>query len=541
MFLCVLLALLVSGASSVEVFISQKLGVDNSSCLQSNGSIPCGSLRYALQILNDVHFGEETIFKFAIQDKNYDLRNHIEILQPRKDRQMFITSAVKDSFTVIRCASESSGIIMGSQTRTGCPNSTYNVHVSNIEFQNFSPNSAAVVMIWNSDKIYFTNCVFRNNDRSGINAFDSGVTIERCVFTNNTSNVQKIVDMDSRFTPDSVSIAGGAAFVFEYAVGLSLVVKNTNFTTNSAKVDHAENFIPVASFSLLPGLNLIGGGLLVAFMKEARSCRAVVEETTFDRNEATFGGGLFYGSTHFSQDNKMEVRRCSFVKNRASQAGGGVSVSVSGAISGAEFRVTHCVISDNWSRRGGGLNVFLMNYLVSITQSLIQFNNVTFDGNSGRASAAVRLDSALPVGYSINAIPEFIDCTIQHHCATYNTYTSPFTSQRVNAKFTGRNIFVENHGAGALEYLQGRIHVNGSLEFIRNSGSHGGAVLLSSSQIILYPGSKLSFVKNYASGVGGAIVVLTSSKYEFIHEYNPDCFVRYSEDKTKPSKWKVRE
>ena len=107
---------------------------------------------------------------------------------------------------------------------------------------------------------------------------------------------------------------------------------------------------------------------------------------------------------------------------------------------------------------------------------------------------------------------QIIDCTIKHHCATYNTYTSPLTSQSENAKFTGRNIFMENHGAGAMEYLQGRIHVNGSLEFIRNSGPVGGAVLLSSSQIILYPGSGLRFFKNYASGVGGAIVVLTSWK-----------------------------
>ncbi|KAJ7323735.1 hypothetical protein OS493_030857 [Desmophyllum pertusum] len=55
---------------------------------------------------------------------------------------------------------------------------------------------------------------------------------------------------------------------------------------------------------------------------------------------------------------------------------------------------------------------------------------------------------------------------------------------------------------------------------------------------MLYPDSELIFVNNYASGVGGAIVVLTRSKYEFIHEYNPDCFVTYSEEKTKPSEWK---
>lgn len=538
MFLCVLLTLFLSGASSVEVLISQKLGVDNSSCFQSNGSIPCGSIRYALQILNDVHFGGEKDFKFSIQDRHYDLQDRIQFLQPRQDRRIYITSA-KNSFTVIRCASDSSGIVMGSKT-SSYANSTYNVHVSNIEFQHFTPSSAAVVMIWNSDKISFTNCVFRNNDRSGINSFDSGVTLEGCIFTNNTSNMQKLMDLDSRFTPDSVSIAGGAGFVFEYAVGLSLVVRNTNFTANSAEVDDAENFIPVASNSLLPGLNIIGGGLLVAFMDNARSCRALVEETIFERNEATFGAGLFYGSTQNAQRNSMEIRKSSFVKNRASQAGGGISIRVGGAISSDKFRVTHCVISNNWSRRGGGLNVFLMNYLVTITQLLIQFNNVTFDGNSGLASAAIRLDTALPVGYPINAIPEFIDCTIQNHCASYNTYTSPFTSQRVNAKFTGRNIFMENHGAGALEYLQGRIHVNGSLEFISNSGSHGGAVLLSTSQIILYPGSELRFVKNYASGVGGAIVVITSRKYEFIHEYNPDCFIKYSLDNTGPSKWKVR-
>ena len=534
MFLCVLLALLVSGASSVEVKISQKLGVDNSSCFRWSGSIPCGSIHYALQILRDFNFGKETVFKFSIQDRHYDLQNRIQILQPRRDRRIYITSA-KNSFTVISCASDSSGITLGSQAETYA-NCTYNVHVSNIEFQHFTSNSAAVVMIWNSDKISFTNCVFKDNDRSGINAFDSGVTIDRCIFTNNTSNLQKLKNSDSHFTPNSASIAGGAGFVFEYAVGLNLVITNTNFTANSAGVDNDENFIPVAPFSLLPVLNLIGGGLLVAFMNTTSSCRAVVEETSFERNEATFGGGLFYGSTQNAKENSMEVRNSRFVKNRASQAGGGVSIGVGGAISAGEFRVTHCVISDNWSRRGGGLNVVL----VTITQSLIQFNNVTFDRNSGLASAAVRLDTFLPVGYPINAIPEFIDCTIQHHCATYNTHTSPFTSQRVNAKFTGRNIFMENHGAGAMEYLQGRIHVNGSLEFIRNSGPVGGAVLLSSSQIILYPGSELSFVKNYARVVGGAIVVLTSRKYKFIHEYNPDCFVRYSEDKTKPSKWKVR-
>jgi len=532
MFLCVLLVLLASGASSVDVLVSQKDGVDGTTCLRSsNVSIPCASLRYALQVLKDAEFSEETVFKFHMQGKYYDLRNDVEILQSRKDRRVYITSA-ENSFIVIRGGNESSSITM---------DAAYNIHISNIEFQQFTPKSAAVVMIWNSDNISFTNCAFKDNDRSGINAFDSGVTIDGCLFLNNTSNLQKLMVFDSHITPNTISISGGAGFVFEHAVNLNLVIRNTSFTANSATVDGSENFIPPTSSSSLPGLNLIGGGLLVAFMEEARSCRALVETTHFVENEATFGGGLFYATTQHAKDNSMNVWNSSFIKNNASQAGGGISVIVGGVTSFAKFSVTHCVISENWSKRGGGVNIFFKNYPVSNTrQSMIQFKNVTFDGNRGLASAAVRLDTSLPIGIPIIVVPEFIDCTIQHHCATYSTYTSPFTSLRVNAKFMGKNIFRENHGAGAVEYLQGRIFVNGSLEFAQNSGSHGGAVLLTSSQIILHPGSELRFVENYASGVGGAIVVVTGSRYEFIHEYNPDCFVTYSEERTAPSKWKVR-
>ena len=528
-----LMVMFTSVGASLELFISQKHGVDNSSCLQRNASKPCGSLSYALKILNESAFNEETVFVFSIEDRRYSLQENVQILQPRMDRYIYITSGSVS--TVIR-GPDTSVITIGLQEAKAT--STFNIHMSNIEFEQFSPNVAAVVMVWQSNNISFNNCEFRNNSRSGLNAFDSGVKIEECSFVNNTSNMQKLKELDSRVIPTSVSVSGGAGFVFEQAVGLTLVIRNSNFSGNSAAVNKSENFIPPNPLSLLPGLNLIGGGLLIVFRSDA--CSALVEDSSFDRNHATFGGGLYYASSQSAAGNSIEIKRSSFSKNRASQGGGGISLTVSGAVSGNAIYVTQCVISENWSRRGGGLNVFLMSYFGPFTESLMQFKNVTLDGNSGRASAAVRLDTTLPVGFPINVIPEFIDCIIQHHCANYLTYTSPFMSQRVSAKFTGRNVFRENHGAGAIEYQEGRILVNGSLEFVKNSGSFGGAALLSSSQIILHPSSQMIFLQNYARGIGGAILVLTRSKYEFIHEYNPDCFVTYSEEKTAPSKWKVR-
>ena len=543
MFLSILLAAWIAHVhvASFNVSISQEFGADNTSCFQANETLACKSINYALGILNDVAFDEENTFIFSIRDKHYDLRTQVRISQSRADRHIFITTA-DNSRAIVRCGFDfSTGIVIGSQAQSSnalISTKSCNIHLSNLEFEQFSANSAAVVLIWNSENISFTNCVFRDNKCSGINAFDSGVAVERCLFTNNTSNVLHTTRRP--FTPGLTSVSGGAGFVFQNAEGLSVIVRDSNFTGNSAAVNNSENYIPPNSISVVPELNYLGGGLLVAFLSSAKSNRALVENTVIANNEATFGGGLFHCSNHFSEGNLIEIRGSTFTGNRASQAGGGLSISIWDS-SEVNAQVKDTVISDNWSRRGGGLNVFLMkNYFRSLSPSLlIQFYNLTLDGNSGRASAAVRLDTALPVGFPINVVPEFHDCTIMNHGATYETYTAPFTSQRVNAQFLGRNVFMENHGAGAMEYQEGVIHVNGSLQFIRNSGSHGGAVLLRSSQVTLYPGSELRFSKNFASGVGGAIMAQTRPMYEFIHEYNPDCLVVYSERRTKPSEWKV--
>lgn len=534
MFWWIFTAAWLSHASSVNVSISQDSGQENPACFLSNGSLPCKTISYALEILDDPAFDEETTFVFSILDEVFYLQTQVKISQPRKDRDIFITTADKSRRTVIRARSESAGIVMGNE-QAELFISTYNLHVSNIEFQEFSTNSAAVVIIWRSDSVSFTNCVFRNNKRSGINAFDSGVKIEGCLFLNNSAN--------SKYwpvIPGLSSVAGGAGFVFLVLNSLDVVVRNTTFSGNSAGFNDSENFIAPRSHSVVPRMNLLGGGLLVAFLDKAKWNTALVEDSVFEKNKATFGGGLFHCSCRFSEGNLMKVKRSIFDANLAAQGGGGLGTSV-WDFGTADTLIEDCVIRDNWSRRGGGMDVFIMNYYsLIVRQSGIKFVNLTLDGNKGRSSAAVRLDSALPFSFPVYVKPEFIDCTIKNHGANYLTYTAPFTSHRVDVKFAGRNVFTTNHGAGALEYEAGVIHVNGTLEFIGNSGSQGGAVFLRSSQITLYPGSELRFEKNVASGEGGAILVLTRVMYEFIREYNPDCVVVYIEGRTPPSQWKAK-
>ena len=532
MFQCILLAAWITAAASItNVFISQEFGVDDRSCFHANGTLPCKSTSFALGILDDVAFYEETLFILSIRDKYQALPTQVQISQPRADRHVFLTSADDSSTTVIDSGSEFSGVIIGTQKGS----TTYNIHVSNIEFQQFSANLAAVVMMWNSNNITFTNCVFKDNERSGINAFDSGVTIEGCVFSNNTGNVQR-----TRFSPDLPSVAGGAGFVYEKANGLTLIVRGTNFTGNSAAVN---DVIPTVK-SIVSVLNYLGGGLLVYFHGTAKSNKALVENTVLVKNKATLGGGLYLAvdKTALTQNdtgNEVEVQGTSFVSNNASQFGGGLRILIGSASFGTKTLIKDCVIRDNVARRGGGTDVVVAENLPLLSH--LQFDNVTWERNSGRDGAAVRLGSQSLTEYSaiISVIPEFIDCTIQNHHASYYTFTSPFTSQGVSVKFTRTNVFSRNQGIGAMRYLDGGLHVNGTLKFTENSGYVGGAVFLSSSQITLYPGSELSFVRNRALNIGGAIAVFNPVSYEVIREYNPHCFVTYSEERTKPSEWKV--
>ena len=80
-----------------------------------------------------------------------------------------------------------------------------------------------------------------------------------------------------------------------------------------------------------------------------------------------------------------------------------------------------------------------------------RFDNVTFSNNHGNDSSAIRFTTALPYGSIVGVTPEFINCTIKNHYMPIISRTRPFTSHRVNLKFTGSNIFQQNFGGKDLE------------------------------------------------------------------------------------------
>ena len=176
-------------SAALVVRVSKMKGIDASTCWISNTAKPCKSISYALVALKDARNRNETEFTFLIEDHVFSLEKRIKIEQNSALRRVYLTSSNSTGRSVIRCVNKTAGIEIG--TKGNKLQKTRNIYFQNFDIQTCSPRFAAAVLIWNSVDINFTNCVFSHNTQAGINAFDSGVTIESCRFVNNTSNGQQ--------------------------------------------------------------------------------------------------------------------------------------------------------------------------------------------------------------------------------------------------------------------------------------------------------------------------------------------------------------
>ena len=497
-------------------------GYDNSSCLASNSTTPCKTIKFALNAIKD---SNDTDFVFSIEDQVYDLEERVNITQTNPGKNIILKSNHLTGST-IHCMNIYAGFDIGSDFYPA--NKTRNVNFVNLQFQNCGPQFAAVVAIWNSAEINFTHCVFKHNKQAGICAFDSGVVIDSCHFLNNTPDHQS----------NSTS-GGGARFFLRNAISLSVIIRSSHFTLNSVAMNNSTEFRWSCTNQSTCNYHL-GGGLLIMFQESAIDCRVVIQDTIFSSNSANFGGGIYFADSDRTSRNNFYITNSTFLRNMAVEAGGGLMFTRWDAAPSVTAIIKNCTVSENHSKRGAGMNIFFINNNEKSINSVLRFDTVVFSNNFGNTSTAIRFMTARPYARRMDVTPEFINCTIADHNMSGFARTSPFTSQRVNVKFKGRNVFTRNNGGGAAMFQHCIVNVQGQLVFTNNTGLNGGAVLLESCQIILYPDSELMFLGNEATGLGGAICVFEDIMDELLQWYNPNCFLTYSKANVPPSEWKVR-
>ncbi|XP_074611689.1 uncharacterized protein LOC141866153 [Acropora palmata] len=527
-------------SSALVIRVSQRNGSDSTSCLMPYSSqprTPCRTLWYAVRALEEDKNENETVFSFSIEDQVYFLDKRINVSQTNRKRRVYFKAGTSGSRVIIRCQedSDSSGIEIGA--RDPKRPKTRNVFFQNLGFQSCGPLFAAVVLIWNSVYVNFKNCEFKQNRQAGINAFNSGVAIENCSFIENTSPSTYNANFATEAYVQGInSTGGGAGFVYHNAENLSLIIKNSIFKSNVAVTDETRNYIaPSFNVSDFP---TAGGGMIVLFLGVAKYCQVLIENTVFVNNKATNGGGLYFAVANMAKGHNLTVINSNFSRNYASQTGGGLGLSQWDNSSNLNILVKNCLVNKNIAKQGGGINVFLMSFNMRNTDSTLRLDSVTFSYNY--AKTVILFSTALPRGMKVDITPELINCSIKNsHLKRKEGRLGSLTSQRVNLKFTGDNVFHKNEIAAAAAFMYCVIFVHGRLAFTNNTGnSTGGALLIVASQIILFPDTELLFLGNHVSGLGGAVCVFLYMA-DLTHANNPDCFLAYSDPFLPPSKWKT--
>ena len=531
-FLFVLVAPLVS--RSHTVIVNSKSGTDSFICCQSLGTA-CRSLEYALSCISANIIGSYSIVRV---DGIASLNKRTELNIPTDYNVTIESENIMPA--VINCDSDNSMLIVRSDGRGA------SIVFRNVLVRNCGPSVPSAVLIEGPLDAEFNSCTFINNTCAGLNIIDANLMVINSQFRNN--RLTAAGNLDGEFVLGNDSLGAGLGILFDSGIGMTVEIVSSDFILGSGVVsDKPAIGIPRSSKGKLPSLYTIGGGgLSVIYAFDSHDNSVSVSNCNFEYNRGTYGGGLYFNFLHNSTRNSVLVENCTVARNFVSLTGSGLLISSedrahnntiilkscniysNNAMSGGAMKVTYNSIDPSNVKRGG-----LMDF---------QMHNCNVFDNIAMSGSAFRLVSNIPSGRVSQLLPKLYNCTISGHRPARGSkeYPGAIYSTGVGIEFHGMNYFTSNTQGSAIHISSGILHVKGILIFERNIGYEGSAAYLTtSSKLILYPDSYLRISNNHAERRGGGLFVEVTASWQVIYEYNPGCFLQYSEADTLPSKWRV--
>ena len=560
--LSLLLSILVLSIAKAEstIYIDPQTGYNSPTCF--TGEIDCATLSFAVNGINDsttivlangVHFVNDTVYMSDVNNVT------------------FISSSVNSNQSVgavLHCNGSNSGLKFVQIT---------NLSISGIQVENcgaltestsrVNQTSMAIfraaVYILNSTDVNIESSAFVNNRGVGLVFFDTNGYVS----VNNSNFINNFVPEDERMIYN-----GGGGIYIEHTYctpGLVDCDYQSNPYSNDSVyrismcsfVNNRATTRPEQSSSVFVYQQKTesrhfgaGGGLLVVLKGISSGNSLIVSSCTFENNSAGFGGGVLVNLQDFIRNNEFHFESCNISNNHAHFGGGGIAVGIlfyeTDAIFNnlVSFRYTN--FTQNFAPSGGGTYLFssrIKNNEINITR--IVFSDIKWYDNSATVGAAVLLapDAFVTLTDGYLPVPKVTNCSFESNRIIPNyegndifqpavgvlfssTYTINFTS---SVNFVGNNGTAISITAGSVNVLQDTI-----IEFKNNTGVRGGALaLLEFASLRLFSGSKVSFISNYASELGGAIYATAQDELDFL--FSRSCFIHY-EDVTVPAKqWKV--
>ena len=423
----------------------------------------------------------------------------------------------------------------------------------------------SAITIHNSTNVTIHSVSFTFNNGIALSIINTGgnVTIYRSTF-------------DGNYVTDGVHPGGGGLYIeFPFCFSDNFpdsVPSQNDLNSNSYYTISDCNFYnniavkinPLVSFN--KNLTLFpcgeqtfghGGGMSVFFRGNSSSNTFNIINTDFVNNTAVWGGGLFIEFHHYASGNIFIVESSQFSNNSCIDSdnpdgtvGGGVQIAYTpydSLVLPSHNNVTfsHCNFTHNTAYWGGGVSYVIVTELHATGTNSLYFTNCQWQHNEAKFGAGVDLSLYRSLTSGVAQAVVFESCSFSNNSAVYNIMTGQFELQ----------------GAGTVYANSIGIHLKEQMEFIANAGSalvlsasyvnisdgcdvmltnnnalRGGAIsLLSSSWMTIGKNTNISFVRNRADEVGGAVYAEVTSEHYVISEWN--CFIQYSDTTVSPDEW----
>ena len=550
-----------------KIIISRELRL--SECKKFNEVLyKCSNLNHALQLLSTLHNSTDVIFTSGSYPLNVSFTfKHLSNIQLSSDPNSIPAE--------IKCAPNINGNYGFDTGFAFIGVKNLSIERLNITRCGMKHNSSVLigmqekfivlrsaVFIQNSSDISISNANFFDNNGIGLLIYDTNGTVN-IVDSSFTSNKLEAVEQNEYLT-------GGGGVYIEFTnctPGVPICYPQSNtynaysfYTVDNCRFkDNAAlyNFSDSEPDRLASNVHVsfgAGGGLSIQFHGYAHNNSFVVKNSHFDSNDANSGGGLGVDVKQNSIGNSVTVLHSWFFDNSAYmyQGGGGAHMGIAIYQTNEEcffnsYIVSNCTFERNHAIKGvGGGITWYASHEPGKAQATNKFqvHGSIFINNEAQYGSAIQVNkeyhASVVEGSMLTLLIDSCLFTENNlHSIEFTTYDSvgAISASGVNVKFLNFTRFTQNNSTAlVVDGAAAEFFVGSYTDFFKNSGLHGGAILLiGDSWIQVHPNSTLLFKDNTALTYGGAIYIELSTPYEFVLSHS--CFIRYSYEHTFPNTW----
>lgn len=543
------------------ISVDQLLGVDNSSCLVPNGSLPCQSFVYALQGFR------QSSTQYSLRQGTYILNSSVQTFANLD------TIGIYGNFSSHVICTENAGLAFQNVSHIYIIGITFSGcgAVRNSTSRNYSDNDPFALSAFRVG-LYFYLCshvhlntvVVANstNGATGVVMYDTvGFNlITDCEFYNNS-----VPD------PSYSAIPGGGGFYVEFTYcspGDHCYDTNPSSESNSGsefnfvacafhdnvathvtnQQAHSALIIPYEIYHEAFGR---GGGLSFFFNGNASYNSVLIVNCNFTNNKALWGGGLFIEFHDTASGNIVSVTGCIFEHNNVSDdgcSGGGVRIGhfvlQNDGTPYNNVTLFDCNFISNYGSYGGGLSIEPALQDTTQVQSVAYFliQECRFINNAAALGSAIYVTQFPLTTKGLLPSITFYHTLVQGNILTASNPMDVYGAVHIHlvpVTFTRQVLFLNNNGS-ALALVASYVNFTSCrAEFNGNDGTRGGAIaLLGASWLLISSDTEMRFNSNVASIDGGAIYNMYIEKEIF--KTSPNCFLKYSNPTLPPEMWTAR-